>query len=138
MAAFFKMIPTYHFSRVPETRQNYSPTELLEDSQLVYHDMVEHFKQVMDKSMDMNKYFTVMVAFSRLWYNADRTIVNYAGEDFVQSSLEVPNNPNTEFCKSLYASLTNRGKAILKFIFAEAQKIHLTFNQPDVEVLQNV
>ncbi len=123
-AELLEFIPKH---MIPAMKHIYSPNELLAERQFFYPNVVEHFTMLLDNSKAIDKYLMEMVAFSRLWFNADKTIVNYDGEDFVERTLAASNHPDVEFCKCLYSSLTNRGRAILQFIFAEAEKIHPTF-----------
>ncbi len=70
-------------------------------------------------------FFMIMVSLSRSWFLANPQIANYTGEDFVQKALDSIDEENAskkEFCQVLYSSLTPRGKSILRFIFAEAEK----------------
>ncbi len=64
--------------------------------------------------------FVSLISLSRPWFKADR---RYVGEDFVQKVLNEFNHSSKDLCCCIYAALSERGKAILRFFFAEIEEI---------------
>ncbi len=78
---------------------------------------------------DFLVYFASLIAVSRAWISADKSVTEYEGVDYCKETLKEIKHPKAAVCLSIYAALSSSGQAALKHVFAEID----LFREEDLE-----